>query len=144
VSPFTLHERRHREQMERALLAAGRPIPLDTAPTPQQIVDRMCQSFDHVADPTLHAALQLDVTGKGGGRWWVRIDRGECRAGEGDTQAPDILVTMRAQEFVRLGLGETTPFWSASKGTIKISGRLRLGEALRLLSLFKPDYRWPN
>jgi hypothetical protein len=30
------------------------------------------------------------------------------------------------------------------KGTIKLEGKLPLGEALRVLSLFKPDYRWPD
>ena len=144
VGSFTFHARTHREQMERALLAAGRSIPLDRPPTPQQIVDRMCQSFDDAADPKLRATLQLDVTGRGGGRWWVRIDRGRCQAGEGNLQRPDVVVTTRVQEFVRLRLGETTPTWSASKGTIKIAGPLRLGDALRVLSLFKPDYRWPN
>lgn len=144
VGSFSLHERRHREQMERALLAAGRSIPMDPPPTPQQIVDRMCQRFVGEADPNLRATVQLDVTGKGGGLWWVRVDHGECRTGEGGTQDPDVVMTTRVREFVRLGLGETTPIWSAFKGTIKIAGQLRLGEALRVLSLFKPDYRWPR
>jgi len=144
VGSFSFHARGHRQQMERALLAAGRSIPFDPLPTPQQIVDHMCQSFDGAADPKLRATLQLDVTGRGGGRWWVRIDRGGCQAGQAGTQRPDVIVTTRVQEFARLGLGEVTPVWSAAKGTLKIVGRLRLGEALRMLSSFKPDYRWPN
>jgi hypothetical protein len=130
--------------MERALLAAGRSIPPDPPRTPQQIVDSMCRRFDVAADPKLRATLEIDVTGRGGGRWWVRIDGGGCHAGDGDVQSPDIVVTARVQEFLRLALGQTTPTWSASKGTIKIGGRRRLGDALRVLSLFKPDYRWPD
>lgn len=144
VGSFIAHERGHRLQMERALLAAGRSIPSDPPPTPRQIVDRMSQRFDGATDPELRATLQLNVTGRAGGRWWVRIDGGVCHAGEGDLQGPDVVVTTRVQELVRLALGETTPTWSASKGTIRITGRLRLGAALRVLSLFKPDYRWPG
>jgi hypothetical protein len=144
VGAFTAHERGHRQQIERALLAAGRTIPLDPPPTPRQLVDRMCQRFDHAADPTVRAGVQVDVTGRAGGRWWVRVDGDGCQAGEGDLQGPDMVVTTRVRELVRLRLGETTPTWSASKGTIEITGRLRLGDALRVLSLFKPDHRWPG
>ena len=138
------HARGHREQMEHALLAAGRSIPLDPPPTPQQIVDRMRRAFDGAADPSLRATLQLDVTGKEGGKWWVQVDGGTCETGSGAADRADAVVSLKVRELVRLGLGEVTPFWSAAKGTLKITGNMRLGEVLCVLSLFKPDYRWPN
>ncbi len=140
----THHARRHRRGMEKALLAAGRSIPREGPPTPQQLVDRLCQSFNAEADPELGVRIQLDITGKGGGRWWLRIDRGECTTGEGNVTRPHLTVDMRVQQFVRLRLGESNAILGAVTGTIKFTGRLPLGEALRVLSLFKPDYRWPN
>jgi putative sterol carrier protein len=140
----THHSRRHRLGMEKALLAAGRSIPHEAPPTPQQLVDRLHQSFNAGADPTLGVRVQLDITGKGGGRWWLRVDRGECTTGQGDVPRPDLTIGMRVQQFVRLRLGESPAILGAATGTIKVTGRLSLGEALRVLSLLKPDYRWPN
>jgi putative sterol carrier protein len=130
--------------MEKALLAAGRSIPYEAPPTPQQLVDRLHQSFNAGADPTLGVRVQLDITGKGGGRWWLRVDRSECTTGQGDVPRPDLTIGMRVQQFVRLRLGESPAILGAATGTIKVTGRLSLGEALRVLSLLKPDYRWPN
>src|SRR5438309_1285433 len=42
----THHARGHRRGMEKALLAAGRAIPREELPTPQLLVDRLCQSFN--------------------------------------------------------------------------------------------------
>jgi putative sterol carrier protein len=140
----THHARRHRRGMERALLAAGRSIPRDEAPTPQQLVDRLCHSFNAELDPKLSVRIQLDIAAKGGGRWWLHIDRGECKTGEGSVPRPHLTISTRVQQFLRLRLGESNVILGAVTGTIKFTGRLRLGEALRVLSLFKPDYRWPN
>jgi putative sterol carrier protein len=140
----TFHACGHRKQMERALLAAGRSIPLDNAPTAQQLVDQLCGSFNGEMDPNLSVRIQLDIMGKGGGRWWMRINHGECTTGKGDAPRPDVTVSTRVQEFIRLRLGESNPIVSAVRGTIKFTGPMRLGDALRVLSLLKPHYRWPN
>lgn len=57
---------------------------------------------------------------------------------------PHLTISTRVQDFVRLRLGESNAILGAATGTIKFTGRLPLGEGLRVLSLFKPDYRWPN
>ena len=130
--------------MEKALLAAGRAIPREELPTPQLLVDRLCQSFNGEADPEFGVRIQLDVIGKGGGRWWLRIDHGECTTGAGDVPRPHLTITTQVRAFVRLRLGETNLVWAAATGTIEFAGQLPLGEGLRVLSLFKPAYRWPD
>jgi putative sterol carrier protein len=140
----TIHTRGHRVQMERALVAAGRSIPLDETPTAQQLVGQLCGSFNGEADPGLSVRIQLDILGSGGGRWWARIDRGECTTGKGEVPRPDMTVSTRLQEFIRLRLGESNLVESAARGTIKLTGPTRLGEALRVLSSLRPHYRWPE
>jgi len=78
----------------------------------------------------LAATIQFDFTKDAGGRWWLRIDAGQCSVGPGDAVDPDATVTMSAAEFVGINDGTVRApdvFWS---GRIDIEGSVDVVLAL--------------
>ena len=70
----------------------------------------------------LVAVIQFDFTGEDGGRWWMRIEDGECTVGRGETGEADAVVRMSAAGFVGINDGTVSApdiFWS---GRIDIEG----------------------
>lgn len=78
----------------------------------------------------LATTIQFDFTGEDGGRWWMRIEEGDCAVGQGDVASPDATVRMSAAEFVGINEGTVRApdvFWS---GRIDIEGNVETVLAL--------------
>ncbi len=90
------------------------------------------------ADPAkigdLEAVILLDLSGEGGGKWTLRFSDGTTALDEGETESPNMTLSMAASDFAALAQGELNPMAAFMQGKIKISGDMSL--AMRLQSLF--------
>ena len=70
----------------------------------------------------LSATIQVKGTGPGGGQWWLRFLNGECAAGAGAAEKPDITFTASAEDLLALARGEAEPRLLSEAGRLRASG----------------------
>lgn len=88
---------------------------------------------DAIADLT--AVFQFDLTGDEGGQWYATVKDGALTVSEGSHAAPNLTVTMPAQDYLDLITGKLNGQWAFMSGKLKVKGDLTL--AMKLVSLFK-------
>lgn len=103
----------------------------------QEILSKMPQAFVPEKAANLDSTIQLDLTGDGGGQWAIKIAKGDIAIAEGPADPADLTLTMPAEDYVALSLGEVNPVSLFMSGKIKVQGDLTL--ALRFQELFDKD-----
>ncbi len=100
----------------------------------REILNKMPEAF--VADKAgaMKAAIQLDLTGEGGGQWTVKITDGAIAIEEGPAIAPNLSLGMAASDYVALSLGQVNPMSLFMAGKIRVQGDVML--AMKFQELF--------
>ena len=83
------------------------------------------------------ATVQLELTGEGGGVWWVRIAEGACTIGTGPVDRPDVVLRTTAQDYLRIRRGELDAIKATMAGTMTVSGRY--GIAGKFAKMFEAE-----
>jgi putative sterol carrier protein len=109
----------------------------DARPTARAVVERLPDRFRPELAGKAKATVQLDLTGDGGGQWWVRIADGRCEVGTGTADRPDAVLTVAAADYVRIRLGELDAMSATMKGQLKVAGKV--GVAVRFAKLFRTE-----
>jgi putative sterol carrier protein len=82
----------------------------------------------------MKAVYQFEITGDGGGDWFVNIADGDVSVGEGKAEKPSITLTMDANNFMDLLAGKLNGQTAFLTGKLKIKGDMTL--AMKLQSVF--------
>jgi putative sterol carrier protein len=104
-------------------------------PTPNSVVEQLPSRFKAEAAGRTRATVQLELTGEGGGLWWVRIADGTCTVTAGRAERPDARLVVDAYDYVRIRLGELDPVAATMKGQMRVEGRF--GVAVTFAKLFR-------
>jgi putative sterol carrier protein len=104
-------------------------------PTVKQLFETMPESFDQSAAAQIHAVIQFDVTGDGGGRWYAAIDHGTLRVVEGTVESPSLTITVSAQDYIDVSTGALNEQLAFMTGRLTARGDTAL--AMRLPKIFK-------
>jgi len=83
----------------------------------------------------MNAVIQFNLTGDGGGNYYVTIKDGTCTVSEGTHQSPNMTMTMAAQDYVDMITGKLNGQMAFMSGKLKIAGDM--GLAMKMQSLFK-------
>jgi putative sterol carrier protein len=83
----------------------------------------------------LAATYQFDLSGEGGGKWFVVIRNGELEIGKGEKQNPDVTLLAAARDYVEIAEGRMNSMLAMATGKFKIKGHL--GLAMKLQKVFK-------
>lgn len=78
----------------------------------------------------LNARIQFDLSGDGGGLYWLEIGQGDVRGGEGRLEEPDLVLSTDVQTWRDLNAGEIKAPTAVMKGKLKFHGSMYL--ALRI------------
>ena len=103
--------------------------------TAKDLVERMPDAFLPEKAQGVNATIQYYLDGEGGGMWVIRIADGKCTVEEGEVDDPDVTISMDAQDYVDLILGNLDPAGAMMAGKLRISGNFAL--ATKLMSFFK-------
>jgi ferredoxin/putative sterol carrier protein len=74
----------------------------------------------------LDFTTRLDLTGRGGGAWTMRIAGGRCEVRPGTSAAADLAIRCPATLFLEIHRGERSPLWAMLTGRLRLGGRRRL------------------
>jgi putative sterol carrier protein len=102
--------------------------------TIKEIFDAMPGRFQAAKAGDLKAVIQFDMTGDGGGQYYVTIGAGSCAVAEGSTPNPNMTMTAAASDYIDLINGVLNPMQAFMQGKIKIQGDMSL--AMKLQTLF--------
>ena len=104
--------------------------------TPDQIVDAMPQYLVAEKAGTTKATIQFDLSGDGGGKWWVKIHEGKAESGKGEPpETPNLTLSADAGDWVKIMTGKMDPTTSFMQGKLKIKGDM--GLAIKMQTLFR-------
>jgi putative sterol carrier protein len=107
----------------------------DGTPTPQAIFDALPERFLPEVAGRTKATVQIELTGDGGGQWWVKIAGGSCTTGTGPVAKPDVTLSSTVADYVKIRLGELDPLAATMAGQLKVEGRY--GIAVKFAKMFR-------
>jgi putative sterol carrier protein len=82
----------------------------------------------------VNATFRFDLSGEGGGTWWVRVADGRATTGSGEVDNPDVTLSADARDYVQIALGRLDPVPAFMSGRLRIKGNM--GLAIKLQTLF--------
>jgi putative sterol carrier protein len=102
---------------------------------PQEIFDEMSKNLNADAAKGMNSTIQFNLSGDDGGQWYVAIKDGKAEVTKGTASAPNMTLSMTAQDYVDMILGKLNGQMAFMSGKLKISGDM--GLAMKMQSLFK-------
>jgi putative sterol carrier protein len=103
--------------------------------SPQAIMDLIPSAFQADKAAGMAATFQWDISGPQGGRWYVEIKDEACQVHGGDTESPNITISVSDENFVKLITGKLDGTMAFMTGKLKVKGDM--GLAMKLSHLFK-------
>jgi hypothetical protein len=105
------------------------------AVTPELLFESMPMAFRRDRANGVRALYRVDLSGDGGGSWWVRVADGACEVLREDPgQRPDVRIRSDAETWVGLAKGTRSRTGAVLRRRLKVRGNRR--EAARFAKLF--------
>jgi len=106
-----------------------------TAEAVKEIFNAMPANLNADAAKGMSSVIQFNLSGDGGGSYYVSIKDGACTVTEGTHASPNMTMTMAAQDYVDMISGKLNGQMAFMSGKLKIAGDM--GLAMKMQSLFK-------
>jgi putative sterol carrier protein len=104
--------------------------------TPDQIVDAMPGFLIPEKAGSTNATILFDLSGDGGGKWWVKIHDGKAETGKGDPADPaNLTLSSDVNDWVKIMTGKLDATAAFMQGKLKIKGDM--GLAIKMQTLFR-------
>lgn len=81
-----------------------------------------CERPEVSASRDISGAFRIEATGPAGGTWWMRLSEGECEAGKGEIENPDVTFRASAEDWLALARKEVDPRMLWESGRLSASG----------------------
>jgi putative sterol carrier protein len=98
--------------------------------TPQDVFDKMRQSFRADQAKEVHARYQWLLSGPQGGEWWIEVSESKCKMGQGKIDNPDVTFVASDKTWVALSNETLSGTWAYLTGRLKIRGDKKLAKKL--------------
>ena len=100
----------------------------------KEIFSRLPANMNANTAKGMHSVIQFNLTGEGGGNYYLMIEDGTCMGSAGTHASPNTTMTMAAQDYVDMITGKLNWQMALMSGKTKIAGDL--GLAMRMQTLF--------
>ncbi len=98
-----------------------------------EIFTKMPEVFNPSAAQGLDAVFQFEITGEGGGNWYVAIKDGACEVKEGTHDSPSVTLSMSAETWIGMVNKEVNGMQAFMSGQLKASGDIMLAQRIEQL-----------
>lgn len=92
--------------------------------TAADIFKNMSERFKADKAGDMNATVQFDLTGEGGGQWYVVVANGSAAVEQGTTDNPKATIRMNAADYVDMTTGALNPMAAFMSGKVKVEGDL--------------------
>ena len=107
----------------------------DTGSQVKEIFNQMPANINADAAKGMNSVIQFNLTGDGGGNYYVEIKEGTANVQEGSHASPNMTMTLAASDYVDLINGKLNGQMAFMSGKLKIAGDM--GLAMKMQTLFK-------
>jgi putative sterol carrier protein len=94
----------------------------------KEVFDGMPGVFNASAAAGLNVVFQYDITGEGGGKWYVEVKDGGCSVVEGTHASPNVTLTMTGETWLAMVNKELNGMQAFMSGKLKASGDIMLAQ----------------
>ncbi len=100
----------------------------------EQIMKGMQGAFMPDKAAGVDAVVQFNLTGEGGGQYYMTIRDGKLGVEPGTAPSPKMTISAAAQDYADIATGKLNPMAAFSSGKIKIGGDMMFG--MKFMSFF--------
>jgi NAD(P)-dependent dehydrogenase (short-subunit alcohol dehydrogenase family)/uncharacterized OB-fold protein/putative sterol carrier protein len=100
------------------------------------IFDNIPRAFQPEAAEGVDVVFQFDISGGGGGSWYVTVKNRACQVSEGSHSSPTTTIAMGDEDFVKMIRGELNAMAAYTSGKLKIGGDLMKSQLIGKLFKF--------
>ncbi len=100
----------------------------------QEIFGDLDEGFHPDKAEGVDAIFQFDLTGDNGGKYWVKVQDKQAEVHEGEHDAPTMVLTAAADDYIAMVNGELAPMMAFMQGRVKVKGDM--GLAMKLQAMF--------
>lgn len=100
----------------------------------KEVLDKMPDALVPEKAAGVNAVVQLNLSGDGGGDWYMTIANGQVVVDEGQAASPDVSLDMNASDYVDITKGDGNPMTLFMTGKIKVQGNISI--AMKFQELF--------
>lgn len=112
------------------LRAATTPTAEAPAHSPDEVFAQMRKTFLAGKARGLHLRYQFHFGDPQGGNWWVTIDDGACKMGQGEIPGADVTFVCSGADWVQLSNGTLSGFRAYLTGRLRVRGSQALARKL--------------
>ncbi|TMD99792.1 MAG: SCP2 sterol-binding domain-containing protein [Chloroflexi bacterium] len=104
--------------------------------TPDQIVEAMPNYLIPEKAGSTNATIVFDLSGEGGGKWWVRVHEGKADSGKGEPpESPKLTLKASVDDWIKIMTGKLDGTSAFLQGKLKTDGDLSL--AMKMPTMFR-------
>jgi putative sterol carrier protein len=104
--------------------------------TVKGIFERIPEAFRAEKAAGLDVVFQFDISGGGGGTWYVMVKEKACSVTEGKHEKPTTTIKMGDEDFIKLIKGELNAMKAYTSGKLKVEGDLIKSQLIEKLFKF--------
>ena len=97
---------------------------MDKPTSIEQLMQQMSSAFLPDKAINVKAVIQLNLSGEGGGAWFVTVADGKCEVSQGEAPAPTATLIASAADYLAVARGELNPMSAFMSGKIKATGNM--------------------
>ena len=98
--------------------------------TPQEVFDAMREVFKPEKARGIHARYQFLISGPHGGEWWIEVNDGKNKMGQGRIGNPNVTLIASDKDWVALSNDKLSGVWASLTGRLKVRGDQSLARKL--------------
>ncbi len=100
----------------------------------KEVFEHIREGFNPAKAEGVNAIFQFNLTGEDGGQYWIRVANQQAEVHEGTHEAPTMVITAAANDYLAVVNGEMNAMTAFMQGKIKVKGDM--GLALKLQAMF--------
>ena len=94
---------------------------------------KMPQNFSPREAQGLEAVFQFNITGEGGGNWYITVKDEKCQINEGNYESPTVTLTTSSETWLAIVNKQTNGMQAFMSGQLKVSGDVLLSGRIEQL-----------
>ena len=96
----------------------------------REVFEKVAGNFNTGAAKGMDAVFQFDISGEGGGNWYVHVKEDTCRVQEGSHQDPTVSLSMSDETWLAVVNREMNAVQAFITGKLKVRGDIMLAQRI--------------
>jgi putative sterol carrier protein len=96
----------------------------------KEIFENIARRFNPKAAKGVSAVCQFNITGEGGGNWYIVVKQETCQVQEGTAPSPTVTLSMDSNTWVGMVNKQVSGMQAFMTGKLKVTGDIMLAQRI--------------